>query len=117
MPLRVVRRTAVKALRAVRTVGLRVGWAVLAEDLQQPRLRLLAGRGDRVSERDHGCLDRASGVSGAHCASAQERRLYTPSRMRRRTTATTPRPTASRVTTPANKSASTTKGAPPSRSP
>src|SRR5262249_54961991 len=37
--------------------------------------------------------------------------------MRRRTTATTPRPTASRVTTPTNRSAKTTSGAPPSRSP
>jgi len=37
--------------------------------------------------------------------------------MRRRTTATTPRPRASKVTTPTNKSANTTRGAPPSRSP
>ena len=51
------------------------------------------------------------------CASVQERRLNPPSKMRRRTTATTPRPTVSSVTTPTNKSANTTRGAPPSRSP
>ena len=42
---------------------------------------------------------------------------YRPPSKIRRTTATTPRPTVSRVTTPTNKSANTTTGAPPSRSP
>src|SRR3954454_5190029 len=43
------------------------------------------------------------------CASVREWRLSRPSQMRRRTSATTPRLTASRMTTPTNNSASTTR--------